>query len=54
MVVPPGTPVVRLEPATRAAIAVGQHVFAAGSRQPDGTVLVDRMFVGKDAAVPPM
>jgi len=54
VVVPPGTPVVRLEPADRSAIAAGQHVFAAGTRQPDGTVLVDRMVVGKDGVVPPM
>ncbi|ACG72790.1 conserved hypothetical protein [Anaeromyxobacter sp. K] len=54
VIVPPGTPVVRIEPADRAAIAAGAHVFAAGAPQPDGTVLVDRMFVGKDGAVPPM
>ncbi|ABC82080.1 hypothetical protein [Anaeromyxobacter dehalogenans] len=54
VIVPPGTPVVRIEPADRAAIATGAHVFAAGAPQPDGTVLVDRMFVGKDGAVPPM
>jgi hypothetical protein len=54
VLVPPGTPVVRLEPANRSALAEGQHVFAAGSRQPDGTVLVERMVVGKDGVVPPM
>jgi len=54
VVVPPGTPVVRLEPADRSALAAGQHVFAAGARQPDGTVLVGRMVVGKDGVVPPM
>lgn len=54
VLVPPGTPVVRLEPADRAALVVGRHVFAAGARQPDGTVLVERMVVGKDGVVPPM
>jgi len=54
VVVPPGTPVVRLEPADRSALAPGAHVFAAGARQPDGTVAVDRMVVGKDGVVPPM
>ncbi|HET9595551.1 MAG TPA: hypothetical protein VFP65_08215 [Anaeromyxobacteraceae bacterium] len=54
VVVPPGTPVVRLEPADRGALAVGSHVFAAGAKQPDGSVLVDRMVVGKDGVVPPM
>ncbi|BDG05136.1 hypothetical protein [Anaeromyxobacter oryzae] len=54
VLVPPGTPVVRIEPADRSALAPGQHVFAAGARQPDGTVLVNRIFVGKDGVVPPM
>ncbi len=54
VVVAPGTPVVRVEPADRSALAPGQHVFAAGSRQPDGTVRVGRMYVGKDGSVPPM
>ena len=54
VVVPPGTPVVKLEPADRSAVAAGAHVFAAGARQPDGTVLVDRMVVGKGGVVPPM
>jgi hypothetical protein len=54
VLVPPGTPVVRLELADRSAIAAGQNVFAAGARQPDGSVLVERMVVGKDGVVPPM
>ena len=54
VVVPPGTPVVRLEPADRSALSAGRHVFAAGTRQADGSVLVDRMVVGKDGVVPPM
>jgi hypothetical protein len=54
VLVPAGTPVVRLQLADRSALAVQRHVFAAGSRQPDGTVLADRMVVGKDGVVPPM
>ncbi len=54
VLVAPGTPVVRLVPADRAAIAAGRHVFAAGPRQPDGTVKVGRIFVGEDGVVPPM
>lgn len=53
VIVPPGTPIVRVEPADRTAITKGAHVFAAGAPQPDGTVLADRIFVGKDV-VPPM
>jgi hypothetical protein len=54
VVVAPGTPVVKLQPADRSAIVQGAHVFAAGPRQPDGTVAVGRIFVGKDGVVPPM
>jgi hypothetical protein len=54
VIVPPGTPVVRLEPADRAALAPGDHVFAAGDKQPDGTVVVRRMMVGKGGVVPSM
>jgi hypothetical protein len=54
VIVPPGTPVIRLEPADRAALAPGAHVSAGGEKQPDGTVLVGRMFVGKGGVVPPM
>ncbi len=54
VLVAPGTPVVRLEPADRAAIAPGEHVFAAGPREADGSVDVGRMVVGKDGVVPPM
>jgi hypothetical protein len=52
--VPPSAPVVALEPADRSALKPGQHVFAAGARQPDGAVAVDRMVAGKDGVVPPM
>jgi hypothetical protein len=54
VLVPPGTPVVRVEPADRSAVTVGQHVFAAGTRQPDGTLLAGRIFVGKGGVVPAM
>ncbi len=54
VVVAPGTPVVRLEPADRGALAPGARLFAAGSRQPDGTVVAARIWVGKGGAAPPM
>lgn len=54
VVVPPRTPVVALQPADRSAIQAGDHVFAAGPRQGDGSVTVDRIFVGKNGVVPPM
>lgn len=54
VIVPPHTPVVALEPADRTAIEPGQQLFAAGARQPDGSVAVDRMVVGKGGVIPPM
>ncbi len=54
VIVPAGTPVVALEPSDRSAIEPGEHVFAAGAKQPDGSVAVDRMVVGKGGVVPPM
>jgi hypothetical protein len=54
VIVPPGVPVVQLEPADRSALQAGQRVFAAGARQGDGSVSVDRMVVGKDGVAPPM
>lgn len=54
VVVPPGTTVVVLEPGDRSAIKQGAHVFAAGPRQPDGSVAAGRMVVGKEGVVPPM
>ncbi len=54
VLVPPGTMVVRLEPADRSVVAPGAHVFAAGPKQADGSVAVGRMVVGKDGVIPPM
>jgi hypothetical protein len=54
VVVPPGTPVVKLEAADRSRLTPGAHVFAIVTRQPDGTLLAQRLTVGKDGVVPPM
>ncbi len=54
VIVPPHVPVVRLEPADRSALRPGEHVFAAGAKQPDGSILVDRMVAGKNGVRPPM
>ncbi len=54
VLVPPRTPVVALEPSDRSAIQPGDRVFAAGPRQGDGSVQVDRMVIGKAGVVPPM
>lgn len=54
VVVPPGTPVVQIEPGDRSKLVPGAHVFAIASRQPDGTLVAERLNVGKDGLVPPM
>ena len=54
VVVPPGTPVVKVEPGDRSVLVPGAHVFAFVSRQPDGTLIAERLNVGKDGLVPPM
>jgi hypothetical protein len=53
VLVPPGTPIVMLEPADRAVLKPGAKVFAAASR--DGDRLEARSIsVGKDGLTPPM
>jgi hypothetical protein len=54
VVVPPDAPVVTVEPGDRSRLVPGAHVVAVGSRQPDGTLLAQRVYVGKDGVVPPM
>jgi len=54
VVVPPGTPVVKIEPGERSNLVPGSHVFAIALREPDGTLLTERLNVGKDGLVPAM
>ena len=54
VVVSPDTTVVKLEPADRSRLTPGAHLFAVGSRLPDGTLRAERVTVGKDGLVPPM
>ena len=51
--VPANTPVVRLEPSDRSKLKAGAPIFATVTRQPDGTLIAQRMIVG-DGVVPPM
>jgi hypothetical protein len=51
--VPANTPVVKLEPADRSSLRAGAHLFAIAARQPDGTLIAQRVSVGEDV-VPPM
>lgn len=54
VVVPPDAPVVTVEASDRSQLVPGAHVVAVGSRQPDGTLLAQRVYVGKGGVEPPM
>jgi hypothetical protein len=53
VLVPPGTPVVRMSPGQPSDLVPGTHVFAGVSRDRDGTLLARRVTFGKEIA-PPM
>jgi hypothetical protein len=46
--------VVALEPADRSRLVPGARLFAIASRQPDGTLVAERLTVGADGVAPPM
>jgi hypothetical protein len=52
--VPPGTPIVTYEPATRAMLVAGAHVILFGTEGDGGAIAATRISVGKDGLVPPM
>jgi hypothetical protein len=52
--IPKDTPIVMVEPADTAMLVAGAHVVVSGVQQSDGSVLVDRIQVGKDGLIPPM
>jgi len=54
LLVPPGTPVVRLQPGDRSRLTPGAHVFAVASREADGSLFARRVYVGADGVRPPM
>jgi hypothetical protein len=54
VVVPKDTPVVTVEPGDASLLVVGAHVVVSGARQSDGSMLVDRIQVGKDGFIPPL
>jgi hypothetical protein len=51
--IPQGTPVVRLVPATRAALKSGEHIFAF-VKPNDGRPTAANVIVGENGVVPPM
>ncbi len=55
VLVPEGTPIVTFVPADRGAVVAGAHCFiGAAQRQPDGSLLAQRIAVGLNGVVPPM
>jgi Domain of unknown function (DUF5666) len=52
--IPPGIPVVAIEPGQPSDLQTGAHVFLIAHRNADGTLTADRVHVGKNGVVPPM
>lgn len=52
--VPPETPIVTFAPAGMADLKSGAAIFVPAQRKDDGTLLTNRVLVGKDGIVPPM
>lgn len=52
--VPPKAPVVTYEPTTRSALQPGAHIIVFAATAPDGSLMAQRIGVGKDGLVPPM
>lgn len=54
IVVPDNVPIAMVEPADRALLVPGAHVVVYASTQPDGSLVADRLTVGKIGFVPPL
>jgi hypothetical protein len=52
--VPENAPIITYAPATAAMLTPGAHVIITAARQPDGSLIAQRVGVGKDGLVPPM
>ena len=53
VVVPDNVPIVMVEPADRSLLVPGAHVVVYAAAQPDGTLVSERLTVGKNGFVPP-
>lgn len=55
VIVPPGTPVVKMMPGSTSDLKAGAQIFIfAAKKMPDGTLDTAGIQVGRDGAVPPM
>ena len=52
--IPRDTPIVMVEAGNAAMLVPGAHVVVSGVRQSDGSLLADRIVVGKDGLRPPL
>jgi hypothetical protein len=52
--IPKDTPIVMIEPGDASMLVAGAHVVVSGAKQSDGSMLVDRIQVGKDGFIPPL
>lgn len=52
--IPPGIPIVAIEPGARANVVPGVHVFIIASRAADGALTAEKVRTGKNGLVPPM
>jgi hypothetical protein len=48
------TPIVLVEPGDPSLLIPGAHVVVSAVQQNDGSLLADRVTVGKDGLIPPM
>jgi hypothetical protein len=51
--VPANIPIVKMQPSDKSQLQPGAHLFAIATKGPDGTLVAQRLTVGKDV-VPPM
>ena len=52
--IPPGIPIVKIEPGARADVVQGVHVFIIATRAADGALTAEKVRTGKNGLVPPM
>lgn len=54
VIVPPNTPIVKIEPGDKSKVVPGAHVFVIATKGPDGQLVAQRANVGKEGVTPPM
>jgi hypothetical protein len=54
IIIPPGIPIVAIEPGQSGDLQPGVHVFVVAHRSSKGMLTADRVVAGKNGVVPPM